>query len=215
VIVADQAKQQKASGPGSELKYRPRHQFCQPKKHSFVVQVLLPFTSPLNTPFSHVEASITGAENGHCRMVYRITGHTLADGAPLCLPARCAKAGFADELWQHTCCEAFVATVGQTAYREFNFSPSGQWAIYDFADYRQAMRPYQPDVPPKIDCQPTPDGFVLTVDLPRTLLGPPPWQIGLSCILKYHRRFGRLPGAQPCQRPAGLPPARQLHAAGG
>jgi hypothetical protein len=148
------------------------------------VQVLLPFTSPLNTPFSHVEASITGAENGHCRMVYRITGHTLADGAPLCLPARCAKAGFADELWQHTCCEAFVATVGQTAYREFNFSPSGQWAIYDFADYRQAMRPYQPDVPPKIDCQPTPDGFVLTVDLPRTLLGPPPWQIGLSCILK-------------------------------
>jgi hypothetical protein len=148
------------------------------------VQVLLPFHSAVRNPLSQVETSIAGTENGCCRMVYRITGHTPSDGVPLCLPARCASPGFADELWHNTCCEAFVATAGQTAYREFNFSPSGQWAIYDFADYRQAMRRHLPDAPPKIDCQPTPDGFVLTVDLPLTLLGPPPWQIGLSCILK-------------------------------
>lgn len=149
------------------------------------MQVLLPFHSAVRNPLSQAETSISGGENGRCRLVYRITSHTPADDVPLHLPARCASTGFADELWQDTCCEAFVATVGQTAYREFNFSPSGHWAIYDFADYRQAMRRHLPDEAPNIDCQSTPDGFVLTVDLPRSLLGPPPWQIGLSCILKY------------------------------
>ncbi|HEX2198304.1 MAG TPA: DOMON-like domain-containing protein [Burkholderiales bacterium] len=39
-------------------------------------------------------------------------------------------------LWQHTCCEAFVARPGKPAYHEFNFSPSGDWAAYAFTDYR-------------------------------------------------------------------------------
>lgn len=40
---------------------------------------------------------------------------------------------FTDGLWQHTCFEAFVAVKGETAYREFNFSPSSQWAAYAFS----------------------------------------------------------------------------------
>ena len=42
-----------------------------------------------------------------------------------------------DNLWEHTCFEAFIGRDGDTAYREFNFSPSGQWAAYDFSGYRQ------------------------------------------------------------------------------
>ncbi len=45
--------------------------------------------------------------------------------------------GPTDELWQHTCFEVFIANSGEAAYREFNFSPSGQWAAYAFFDYRQ------------------------------------------------------------------------------
>ncbi len=41
----------------------------------------------------------------------------------------------ADRLWEHTCFEAFVLT--EAGYREFNLSPSGQWAAYRFAAYRQ------------------------------------------------------------------------------
>lgn len=55
------------------------------------------------------------------------------------LPTQQAPAP-ADALWRTTCCELFVGMVGQandTAYREFNFSPSGQWAVYDFEDYRR------------------------------------------------------------------------------
>ena len=42
----------------------------------------------------------------------------------------------ADELWQTTCFEAFLGQAGSPAYREWNFAPSGDWAAYDFAEYR-------------------------------------------------------------------------------
>jgi len=47
----------------------------------------------------------------------------------------------ADELWQTTCFEAFLRIPGADAYREWNFSPSGQWAAYDFTAYREGMAP--------------------------------------------------------------------------
>jgi len=45
--------------------------------------------------------------------------------------------GRADRLWEHTCFEVFVETAD--GYREFNLSPSGQWAAYAFTGYRQNM----------------------------------------------------------------------------
>jgi len=42
-----------------------------------------------------------------------------------------------ERLWQHLCCEAFVASAAASAYREFNFSPSGEWAAYAFQRYRE------------------------------------------------------------------------------
>jgi hypothetical protein len=40
-------------------------------------------------------------------------------------------------LWQHTCCEIFVARPGGAAYHEFNLSPTGEWAAHAFARYRE------------------------------------------------------------------------------
>lgn len=42
-----------------------------------------------------------------------------------------------DDLWRHSCFEVFVETTD--GYREFNLSPSGQWASYRFDGYRQGM----------------------------------------------------------------------------
>ena len=39
-------------------------------------------------------------------------------------------------LWQHTCFEVFVMAEEGPGYREFHFSPSGEWAVYAFRDYR-------------------------------------------------------------------------------
>jgi hypothetical protein len=55
----------------------------------------------------------------------------LGDMSSLRIPPP-SPSGPADGLWQHTCFEAFVAADGAQAYREFNFSPSGQWAVYSF-----------------------------------------------------------------------------------
>jgi len=44
----------------------------------------------------------------------------------------------AEGLWRHTCCELLVACEGRPGYREYNFSPSGEWAAYAFARYREA-----------------------------------------------------------------------------
>lgn len=41
-------------------------------------------------------------------------------------------------LWQATCFELFARDAG-TAYREFNFAPSGKWAAYRLDDYRIGM----------------------------------------------------------------------------
>lgn len=45
----------------------------------------------------------------------------------------------ANDLWMTTCFELFVGGEDE-AYREYNFSPSGQWAAYDFAAYRELTR---------------------------------------------------------------------------
>ena len=41
-----------------------------------------------------------------------------------------------DELWRHTCFEVFARQRGQARYCEFNFSASGDWAAYQFEEYR-------------------------------------------------------------------------------
>lgn len=63
-----------------------------------------------------------------------------------------AAPGRKDELWRHTCFELFVRPDNGPAYREFNFSPSGTWAAYDFDGYRSGMRP-APTPAPAIACR--------------------------------------------------------------
>jgi hypothetical protein len=44
-----------------------------------------------------------------------------------------------DELWKHTCFEAFVAEDASAAYVELNFAPSSEWTMYSFTGYREGM----------------------------------------------------------------------------
>ncbi|MBL6797317.1 MAG: DOMON-like domain-containing protein [Synechococcus sp. BS307-5m-G39] len=41
-----------------------------------------------------------------------------------------------DGLWEHTCFEAFFALPNQDRYWELNVSPSGDWNLYRFENYR-------------------------------------------------------------------------------
>lgn len=96
-------------------------------------------------------------------LIYRIAGPR----ADIRLPAPVA-AGPADDLWRHTCCEAFVA--GDDGYHEFNFSPSGAWAVYRFSDIRRRDDTYRPPLAPAVCFAPAGDGFTLTAEIPSALL---------------------------------------------
>lgn len=52
-----------------------------------------------------------------------------------------AISGRKDELWRHTCFEAFLRGSTQAeSYCEFDFAPSTQWAAYIFESYRNGRR---------------------------------------------------------------------------
>ena len=100
--------------------------------------------------------------------------------------------GMTDGLWEHTCFEMFVAAPGGQGYREFNFSPSGEWTAYAFSDYRQRMPFNVPRGLPQISVSQTREQLHLSVILaaawlPNLLLEAPAsqmLQVGLTAVIK-------------------------------
>jgi hypothetical protein len=91
----------------------------------------------------------------------------------------------ADELWRHTCFEAFVRNFPGEAYYEFNFSPSTQWAGYRFDGYRSGMRVATEIRTPRIEIRAAPERYVLRAEL--GLPGLPrdgEWRLGLSAVIE-------------------------------
>jgi hypothetical protein len=72
----------------------------------------------------------------------------------------------ADQLWKHTCFEAFIQPSGSRGYCEFNFSPTKQWAAYRFDGYREGMMPLDLPYPPEISVCKTSDLVELQAILP-------------------------------------------------
>ena len=93
-----------------------------------------------------------------------------------------SEPGRADELWRTTCFEAFLRSDEEAAYREWNFAPSGEWAAYDFTDYREGMAPADVAKPPYVRME---DNFTwwalgATIAVEADLS----WHLGLSAVLE-------------------------------
>jgi hypothetical protein len=114
----------------------------------------------LCTAVAGIEVEIARPASGSLLLSYVVTG-TIGD---LSLP-QIAAATRADELWRHTCFEAFVKDASGEAYYEFNFAPSTQWAVYRFDRYRSGMRPATEIEPPQIVGQLTQDRYTLRAAL--------------------------------------------------
>lgn len=89
----------------------------------------------------------------------------------------------ADELWRHTCFEAFVRPVSEAAYFEFNFAPSTQWAAYRFDGYRSGMRAAEVS-PPRINVKSAAANLTLQAALDLDDLPPVRWRLGLSAVIE-------------------------------
>lgn len=127
-------------------------------------------------PVRAVTAAVTATPQG-CEAEFRLDGHIPAIVLP---PA--GRGERRDNLWQTTCFEIFWQPVGGTAYREFNLSPSGDWAAYDFDSFREGMR----DAPVgaiAIACWHDAAGLVLKASIAADLATPA--QVALNAIVEH------------------------------
>jgi len=140
---------------------------------------------PDSPPFAaiHIDVDVARPRADRLVLSYLVTGK-ISDLRipPVVAPAR------TDELWRHTCFEAFVRASAGAEYYEFNFAPSTEWAAYRFSSYRSGMRVAGEISAPPIDVQSSAERCTLqaTLELDR-LAGLPrdtPWRLGLSALIE-------------------------------
>jgi hypothetical protein len=126
--------------------------------------------------------AITALPNKNLHLAY----HLQADMQYLRIPETQTPA-MTDGLWEHTCFELFIGTEGDSAYQEFNFSPSGQWANYLFSDYRQ-RRTWQSDHVYWIDVEHSDTDLQMNIIIPYSELAlldtSKTMQIGITAVLE-------------------------------
>ena len=123
-----------------------------------------------------VGAKVTRAPGGAILIDYVVIGRIAA----LRLPPPAAPVP-ADELWRHTCFEAFVADEAGAGYLEYNLAPSSAWAAYRFDAYRAGMRAATV-APPSIAVSVDTERLALAarLDLPHGGAG----RLGLSAVIE-------------------------------
>jgi hypothetical protein len=125
-----------------------------------------------------------------------------------------------DELWRHTCFEAFVSAPEGPGYCEFNFSPSGDWAAYQFEDYRCGMAPAPVRTAPALQVDTRPGRLALSATLElgglAALERTPQLQLALAAVLEDRQgalsywALAHAPGKPDFHHRAGF--ALELHA---
>ena len=130
-----------------------------------------------------IDVEIARPRAGSLELSYIVTGQL----SSIRMPSAAANAR-GDGLWRHTCFEAFIRAVPDAAYYELNFSPSGQWAAYQFSGYRNGMRVANEITEVPIEMRSTPDGCVLQASLNLDHLRDLPrdgsWRLGLSAVIE-------------------------------
>ena len=152
-----------------------------PNSPNFVPLLCHPATPA--PPINRIDASLVRLAEDSVAFRYCLRG----DMARLRIPAE-RSTERTSLLWEHTCFEAFVGLDGEENYREFNFSPTGQWAAFDFTAYRQRSTEDPAIDAPLIAARLT-DGrleleaVVKLHDLPKATSGNA-WKIGLSAVVE-------------------------------
>ena len=106
------------------------------------------------------------------------TFHAVGETGELVVPPPAAPER-ADDLWRTTCFELFVGGEGES-YREFNLSPSGAWAAYEFDSHRSGRR----DIDVRIEIETSLDNKRLSVIAKIVSEFADPASVGLTAIIE-------------------------------
>ena len=133
---------------------------------------------------ARVEVGIARPDTKRLVLCYELTGKMNEFYIP---PVTAAAR--TNELWRHTCFEAFVGASSGAEYYEFNFAPSTQWAAYRFNGYRSGMCVAEEIDALPIEVQITADSCRLraSLDLDRLAISPRrgfSWRLGLSAVVE-------------------------------
>lgn len=130
-----------------------------------------------------IRVSVLRSADNLLALTFCVNGDVTRIRVPPPCPPRIAH-----QLWEHTCFEAFVAVDGARGYHELNFAPSGEWAGYDFAAYREVAGLADAALAPRIAVRPAADRLELDAELAldRLLLDQAraPLRLGLSAVIE-------------------------------
>jgi len=126
-----------------------------------------------------IDVVVAGAESGILTLVFALEGDLHDVRIPEPRPSRRVHG-----LWRHTCCEAFVMAGEGPGYREFNFSPSSEWAAYAFRGYRDG-EDLEVQLGPRIVVHRPGDRLGLEAEISRDFLPPGnSLRLGLSAVVE-------------------------------
>lgn len=100
-------------------------------------QPLTPYSAPLGFSGALTASASIALQDQHYLIGYTLEGNGVQQ---LLLAPATDTPQRRDALWKHTCFEAFFGIAASRQYVEFNGSPSGDWALYAFDDYRVGMK---------------------------------------------------------------------------
>ena len=131
-------------------------------------------------PVDAIDATVARRPDGGLDVRFTLSG----DLSALAIPGPASPAR-RDELWRRTCFEVFLHAPAGRGYLEFNLAPSGAWAAYAFAEYRE--RAADPDIDtPAIAVERQDGALVLDarLDTPADLPVDQPWRASLTAVIE-------------------------------
>jgi len=176
-------------------------------RHSVMVRQVCPLHpfDPEVSPALSIRVETVWTESGLLELSFGLRPAAPAlDLESLLLAPASSPVQRCDHLWQHTCFEAFLGEPGSSRYWELNVSPSGNWNLYGFADYRAAAVSIPVRTPPVMTLLRRPRDLRCDIRLDLDPWWPAGVQPELGLAMVVEERDGRLstwalshPAAQP------------------
>lgn len=90
------------------------------------------------------------------------------------------------DLWQTTCFEFFFAIFNDPKYWEFNLSPTGDWNVYSFTNYRRGMKESATFLALPIETVRDSDSYQIstTINLKTIISGQVPLDLAVTTVIE-------------------------------